>query len=151
MFTLASSPTLTKVNTTAGGSSTTTLTYTASYVLKVTAVGTDLTFGLPASTTPAFGITSTSTKIYLNGVAVADNSVYGLAVNYSQPTGTVLAATSDAFTIARGQTIQVPITYMWTVTDPGASMFSLGLSGIKVNGTVQNFMDGLTAWRTNVQ
>ncbi len=144
---LASAPTLTKVNTTARGATKTQMTYTAQYLLNVTAVGTDLHIGLAASgTAAAFGTASTSVRTYVGGIATTTD--YSLAVNYSKPTGTT--DETNGFIIARGQTIQVPVTYTFVVTNPGSSTFSLGLSGIKVNGTVQNFMDGLTNWRTNV-
>ena len=147
-FALASAPTLTKVVSNSDTSGNATTTYTATFLLNVTAVGTDLNFGLAGSSTVAFGTSTLDVSVYANGVA-SSPAGYNLTVNYSKPTGTT--DSTGGFTLSRGQTVQVPVTYAFSVKNPGTNTYALGLKKITTDVVQATFMDGLTAWRTNVQ
>ena len=147
-FALASAPTLAKIVSNSDTSGNATTTYTATFLVNVSAVGTDLTFGLTGTTTPSFSTTTSAAVVYANGVAT-NNSGYSLAVNYSQPTGTT--PVSGGFVLSRGQSVQIPVTYAFSVRNPGTNTYALQLTGIATDVLTTSFMQYLTAWRTNVQ
>ena len=134
------------------GNSTTT--YSGTFNLNVTAQGSDLTFGLVGTTTPSFGTTTSNVAIYKNGVSIGSPAAsYGLNVNYSAPTNATLV--SGGFTISRGNTVSIPVTYTFQVANPGTNTYALQLEGVNVvsslGGQLVNFMQDLPSWRTNVQ
>jgi hypothetical protein len=134
------------------GNSTTT--YSGTFNLSVTAQGSDLTFGLVGTTTPSFGTTTSNVAIYKNGVSIGSPAAsYGLNVNYSAPTNATLV--SGGFTISRGNTVSIPVTYTFQVANPGTNTYALQLEGVNVvsslGGQLVNFMQDLPSWRTNVQ
>lgn len=112
LFTLASTPTITKSDVTPGNASVSTFQYVARFDVNITAVGTSVDIGLPSSTTAAFGsssMTMTSTdvaQVYQNGTATTSTQV--LIPGYSQPTGTTLSSDTTYFTLARNQSITIP-------------------------------------------
>jgi peptidoglycan hydrolase-like protein with peptidoglycan-binding domain len=151
LFTLSGTPTITKSNITAGGSSVTTFQYTATFNVNVQAIGTNVELGLPASTTAAFGTSTTSitlAQIYQNGIASSTaTSTSPLIAAYSQPTGTTLDGASS-FVVSRNQSITIPVSYSFTVTSPNANVYAIQLQGINASTGFINFMANQPAWRT---
>jgi len=158
LFTLAGTPSIAKTNITPGGSTVSTFQYTATFNVNVQAVGTDLDFGLPASTTAAFGSSSLINtgylaQIYQNGSA--STSIQSLIPSYSQPTNTTLSGDNSFFTLARNQTVTIPVTYSFTILNGGANTYAVQLQGINwersnAGGSLQtsNFMANQPTWRT---
>ena len=147
MFTLSGSPVITSQNITAGGATSTTYKYTATFNVNVTAVGSDLAFGLVGTSTQSFGTTTDRAEVYTNGSPDA-NTTAGMLVSYSQPSNTVISADGKAFTVSRGNTALIPVTYSFTVTNPGANTYAVQLQGINSSTGVTAFMLNQPAWRT---
>ena len=154
MFSLAGTPTIAKTNITAGGATTTTFQYTATFNVNVNAVGEPVSLPLASVASGAFGTTSTASGIatpYINGVSTVTS---GVIASYTQPSNTVLSANGTYFTVAQNQSVTVPVTYSFTVNSPGANTYAVQLNGINwfvpgVTGTTTaTFMANQSAWRT---
>jgi hypothetical protein len=119
--------------------------------LHIMAVGSDISFGLPASTTPSFA-TSSGVAIYKDGVSDSLSN-YSPVVAYSQPTNTVI--NGNTFTVTRGNSADITVTYSFQVRNPGANTYQVQLQGINWAGSSavgpSTFMAGQNAWRTNAQ
>ncbi len=138
--------------------------YTANFQVQVTAVGQSVALGLAsASNGAAFGSSTTGSliaQIYESGTPVAGNSngrVTSLVANYSQPTGTSLTVDGNYFNLGINQSVTIPVTYSFIVTNPGANTYAVQMNSInwftsEGNGTSSaSFMSGQPAWRTNAQ
>jgi len=155
LYTLVGTPTITKTLVSGGGATLSTFSYAATFNVNVLAVGKDVLIGLPASTTAAasasFGTTSTGlavAQVYENSVASSTPISGGLIAAYSQPVNTTLS--SNTFTVSRNQSVTIPVTYSFTVVNPGAATYAVQLQGIYSSGsTLTNFMANQPAWRTN--
>jgi len=159
VFSLSGAPQIAKTNITAGGATTTTFQYTATFNVNVNAVGENVTFGLPgavSTTLPAFGsatTASTSAEIYLNGSATTTAAT--IIGSYSQPSNTTI--NGNYFTLSQNQSVTVPVTYSFIVNNPGANTYAVQLNGVNYgiasNGSatnqISNFMANQTAWRTS--
>ena len=154
VFSLAGTPTIAKTNITAGGATTTTFQYTATFNVNVNAVGEPVSLPLASVASGAFGTTSTASGIatpYINGVSTVTS---GVIASYTQPSNTVLSANGTYFTVAQNQSVTVPVTYSFTVNSPGANTYAVQLNGINwfvpgVTGTTTaTFMANQSAWRT---
>jgi len=153
VFALSGAPTITKVVSNSDQNGNATDTYTATFNVTAQAIGTTVNLGLPASTTPAFGTSSSLVAIYLNG-SPATLSAYNPVVAYSQPTNTSLSNNGTSFQVGINQSVTIPVTYSFQVKNPGANVFAVQLSGIQWNSAttpvgLSNFMSGLTTWRTS--
>ena len=153
VFSLSGTPTIAKTNITAGGATTTTFQYTASFNVNATAIGENVTFGLPAATAGSFGTSTTQAAIaavYVNGTA---SSTATSIASYSQPSNTTVSG--NFFTLSQNQSVTIPVTYSFVVQNPGANTYAVQLNGINwftnSNGTgtsTATFMSGQTQWRT---
>jgi len=154
VFSLSGAPTIAKTNITAGGATTTTFQYTATFNVNAQAIGENVTFGLPAATLGSFGTSSTVSNIasvYLNGSA--STTAATVIASYSQPSNTTVSG--NFFTLAQNQSVTIPVTYSFTVNNPGANTYAVQLNGINwftnSNGSgtsTATFMANQTAWRT---
>jgi hypothetical protein len=150
VFSLASTPTIVKNNITPGGSSTTTFQYVATFNINAMSVGQNTIFGLPSGV-PSFGTSTASAIVYANGVP---NSSIPLVVSYSQPTNTTISTDGNYFSLGQNQNVTIPVTYSFTVSNPGANTYAVQLQGITTFGssnnatTTTNFMTGQTQYRT---
>jgi peptidoglycan hydrolase-like protein with peptidoglycan-binding domain len=157
VFSLSGTPTIAKTNITAGGATTTTFQYSATFNVNATAIGTNVVFGLPgALPTGSFGganTASTTAAVYVNGVS---SSTATSIAAYSQPQNTTI--NNNFFTLSQNQSVTIPVTYSFVVNNPGANTYAVQLNGIvwytSSNGTTgsgeatSSFMAGQTAWRT---
>ena len=149
LFTLVGTPTITKSSLSDGVTAGTLYQYTASFNVNVQAIGQNVLLGLTASGSPAFGSSTaitdvTNAQIYQNGVATSSQK---LIASYSQPTNTTL--TSNTFTVARNQSVTIPVTYSFTILNGGANTYAVQMNGIYTNGPVlTSFMSGQPAWRS---
>jgi len=149
VYSLSGTPTITKVVSNSDQSGNATDTYTATFNVTVQAIGTTVSLGLPASSTPAFGTSSSVLAVYVNGAA-GTLSAYNPVVSYSQPTNTTISGNGTSFAIGINQSVTIPVTYSFQVRNPGANVYGVQLNGINSspNG-LSNFMSGLTTWRTS--
>ncbi len=155
LFTLVGTPTITKTNISSGNGVDTLFQYAATFNVNIQAIGTNVLIGLPASSSslfnPSFGTSTTGAnlvRIYQDGVASTTvlNTTPIIAA-YAQPSNTTL--TNSTFTVARNQSVTVPVTYTFTITNPGAHTYAVQLEGINWNGSqLSNFMLDQPAWRT---
>ncbi|MBU6427053.1 peptidoglycan-binding protein [Patescibacteria group bacterium] len=159
---LSGTPTITKTQTSSNSTTgSTTFSYVATFNVVAQAVGQTVTFSLPASATASFGTTSTSktlAQIYQNQVAVTGNGANpdntannfnpALIAAYVAPNNTTTSGNN--FTLGINQSVTIPVTYSFTVTDPGANTYSVQLQGVGYNtgSATTTFMSGLTTWRT---
>ncbi|MFA6253859.1 MAG: peptidoglycan-binding domain-containing protein [Candidatus Paceibacterota bacterium] len=132
-----------------------TTTYTATFVVDVTAAGSNLQLGKQASTSPIFASSTTYFKIYSGDTATAIvPSVSNIAFT-SNVSGTTV-------TVGDGNTERVTVTVTFngratdgTLQTTTGSAYSVGMEGLRFipEGvgalTVSNFMAGNSAWRTN--
>ena len=156
VFSISGTPTITTTNLTAGNATLTTLKYTATFNVAVQAIGESVSLALPSdAANAAFGSPTTANaiaQVYEDGTAVDNSTVGGLVASYSQPTGAT-SLSSNAFALGINQSLTIPVTYSFIVTNPGAHTYAVQLQGIKwgTNGTATttaNFMAGQTTWRT---
>ena len=157
VISLAGAPTITNQNITPGGATTTTLKYTATFNVNLQAIGENVNFGLPSTTTAAFGTSSTAinfAELYINSAASSTPGTPVIA-GYSQPTNTTLSQDASYFTLAQNQSVTVPVTYSWTVNGTNGNTYAVQLQGVQwftssngSNATTTSFMKNQTAWRT---
>lgn len=154
VFSLSGTPTITKVVANQSTSGSATNTYSATFNVTVQAIGTAVNLGLPGSTTPAFGTTTVGQlAVYLNGTSQAPTA-FAPVVSYSQPTNTVLTNGGASFQVGINQSVTIPVTYSFLVTNPGANVYAVQLNGINWTSTAtglatSSFMNGQTLWRTS--
>lgn len=125
----------------------------ANFSVKIRAVGSDVMFGLPASSTPAFD--SSSFKIYRNGAPESPGTP--VSISYTVPSGATTAGQNNSFIIPEGNEVTLNVAFQILGRKPDntaitSGLYSIGLENIHTvaNGTPQdiNFMAGDTAWRT---
>lgn len=158
VFTLVGTPTITKSvvssNDTTGIA---TSTLTAVFNVRIKAVGSAISFGGTGSTTSAFSTTSaTYASIYRNGSAngaPSANTTTGTSaiVSYSIPSSGVTTS-GQTWTLADGNTVEVPVTYQITIAGSSANLYAVQLNGIQWQGTTPSsstFMTDKTEWRTS--
>ncbi len=140
-----------------------TSTATATFNLKIEAVGAPILLGTTASGTPMVGnVTVGGTKsfiVYLNGAAVTP--VAASSTDFAFPSsGNVVATGSNSVTLAKGQSITLPVSFtmegnLATGVGVTAGNYSIGLEQINwVNATAgtlnsSTFMSGQTNWRSS--
>jgi len=134
-----------------------TSTLTASFSIKVKAVGADLLLGTIGSTTPMFQFSGASTDsfvVYRNGVAVTTLS-NSTSTSYTVPSTCVADTANKACTLAEGSEVTIPITYLiqGRVASVGtaatAGLYAVGLEKINWgNAQTSTFMASETDWRT---
>ncbi|MCX6715503.1 MAG: hypothetical protein NT077_00620, partial [Candidatus Taylorbacteria bacterium] len=156
LFSLVGTPTIVKSNVTAGAGTLSVFQYTATFNVNIQAVGANVLIGLPASTTneysASFGTSTTHftvAQVYENGVA-SSSPIFGgtgVVASYTQPSNTTL--TASTFTVSRNQSVTIPVTYSFVVTNPGAATEAVQIQGIGYNGSARaTFMANQPAWRT---
>lgn len=125
---------------------------TATFNVRIRAVGSDLVLGTPASSTPAFG--SDSFAIYRNGVV--DSSMEADAISFSVPSGANTSGLSNGFRVSEGSEVTIPVTVQLRGRVSGSAitsgLYAIGLEEINwiANNIPQevNFMAGDPDWRT---
>lgn len=132
----------------------------ASFTLKVTAVGADVLFGTSGSTTwpmvsNGTGAPARSFDIYLAGAV--SNPAVASSTSASKPSSGVVDNGSESFTLQRGHTVEVPVSFLFEGRTSAGALISTGQYAVgleRINwvsgGTRYNstFMDGKTEWRT---
>ncbi|MDO8728762.1 MAG: peptidoglycan-binding protein [bacterium] len=134
-----------------------TSTLTATFNVKVKAVGGTLTLGTVASGTPVIASSTASFKVYRNGAY--DGAVSSAtSTSYTIPSGCTSTGTNSC-TLTDGNDVTIPVTFKIEGREPGgtvlsAGLYAIGFEGIQwwnaTTGTVQTttFMAGETDWRT---
>lgn len=140
-----------------GTSNMSTSTLTATFNLRIRAVGEDLILGTAASTSPAFGPNGTF-QVYRNGAL--DNSIGSAATStsFSIPSGSNTSGLTNSFRIPEGTEVSIPVTFQILGRRPDGSplptgIYSVGFEGFRWQGggtiNTTNFMSGLVEWRTS--
>src|SRR3989338_8716000 len=145
-----------------------TSTLTATFNIKIKAVGGALTLGTVASGTPVMASTTSNSLtggsflIYRNGAADTSIASYSTSTSYSIPTTCVVSGNSC--TLSEGSEVTVPVTFsILGRSSAGANggialtngLYSVQFGGIQwwnaTTGTVQttDFMASETDWRTS--
>ena len=157
-FALVSTPTVTKSSTSAqSGSSTSVL--SATFDIKATAIGDQVSFGGTGSTSPAFGTSTANVIVYKDGVpdlSTPANTQYNISVSYSQPsTGVTVSPNGTTYTVSENNTAEFLVTYSISQSGlPTTHTYAIQLAGINwitpsATGTQSsNFFATQTAWRT---
>ena len=140
----------------AGGTSTSTL--SATFNIKIKAVGGALTLGSVASGTPVVASSSVSFKVYRNGswdeASLGSNAT---STSYTIPSTCVVSGNSCA--LADSDEVTIPVTFqiqgrVAAATALSSGLYSVQFAGIQwwnaTTGAVQTttFMDGEADWRT---
>jgi len=137
---------------------TSTSTLTATFNVKIKAVGGDLTLGTVASTSfPLFASTTASFDVFRNGATSGANSA-ATSTSYTIPSVCTSVGTNSC-TLAEGTEVSFPVVYQiegrTTAGAPLTSgLYAVGIQGIQwfnsTTGAVQTttFMAGLAEWRT---
>ncbi len=133
-----------------------TSTLTASFTVKVKAVGDALQFGTTASGTPMFTTTGTnpSFKVYRGGVADATISSFSTSTDWSNPSGVTTTGLTNSWSLAEGSEVTVPVTFSIQGRSGTAALtsglYSVGLESIQPNAPYAvTFMAGEADWRTS--
>jgi hypothetical protein len=139
---------------TSGDFSTSTL--TATFNIKIKAVGSDILLGNVASDTPTFSPT-TSFAVYKNGVLSGMILAGGAATttSFTIPSScTALAAAKNGCTLAEGSEVTIPVTFQVPGRDNASSAHTTGLYSVQFKGVSWNngqsttFMSSEIDWRT---
>lgn len=157
VFTLVGTPTITRTalssNDTSGIA---TSTLTAIFNVRIKAVGGAVTFNTSGSATPSFSTTTAAAlaAIYRNGSSVGSPAAItaqgtSAIVSYSTPSSGVTTS-GETWTLADGNTIEVPVTYQITIAGSSANQYAVQINGIASgSGTATStFMTGKSEWRT---
>ena len=119
-FSIAGVPTITKMNTITDQKGNSTSTYAATFNVQVTAVGSNVDMGLPSFVKgPAFNPSSFTVK--KNGAPASQP----MLVSYAAPAGAVVGLDGTYFTVARNQTVTVPVVVTFIVPNAGANVYSV--------------------------
>lgn len=151
LFTLVSAPSITKQVTNQDQNGNSTSTYSAVFNIQAQSVGTDVAYGLLASTTnPAFAIGNAVVYQTIAGVqSTTTLAALGGSVSYNAPTNTTLNSAGDTFTISRNSSVTIPVTYTFLVRNAGSATYAVQQKQINTSSGVVNFMNGQVAWRTS--
>jgi hypothetical protein len=133
-----------------------TSTLTASFTVKVKAVGNALQFGTTASGTPMFTTTGSnpSFKVYRGGVADTTLSSYSTSTDWAIPAGVTTTGLTNSWSLAEGSEVTVPVTFSIQGRSATAALtsglYSVGLESIQPNAPYAvTFMAGEADWRTS--
>jgi peptidoglycan hydrolase-like protein with peptidoglycan-binding domain len=151
LLTLNSVPAMIKQVTNQDQNGNATSTYTATFNIQAQSVGTDVAYGLLASSSPAFAISNAVVYQTIAGVqSTTTLAALGGSVTYNQPSNTALNTAGDTFTVARNGSVSLPVTYTFQVKNPGSNTYAVQLKQVNVAPSgVINFMNGQVSWRTN--
>ena len=144
---------------------TSTSTLTATFNVRVTALGGDIYLGKIASSTsatesPVFEKTGANNSFTLYKEGVASSVNHATSTSYTIPSTCVTATPAETCTLAEGASVDIQVTYLVpgriaAGTAATSGLYAVGLE--KVNwapastGAIQSttFMAGLTDWRTS--
>ncbi len=142
VFALVGTPTMTRTSVSSNDTSgVATSTGSANFTVSITAVGGDIVFGSTASTTTLFGTngsaTTTTTWLaaYRNGASVGALSSISAGgtsavVSYSVPSSGVTTS-GESFTLAKNNTVQIPVTVQFTVAGGSANQYAVQINGFR--------------------
>lgn len=154
VFTLLAAPTAERTVVESGNIATSTM--KGSYIVKVEAVGGDITFGSNASGTPMFAVANFYT---LKGGASTVLNVASTTAFSVPSTGVVTSGIgSNSFKLQEGNSVIIPVDYQFegrTVAGAqvGTDSYSIGISAINwdtdsATGQTSTFMSGELDWST---
>ncbi|MFA6405442.1 MAG: hypothetical protein WCW46_01685 [Candidatus Paceibacterota bacterium] len=131
-----------------------TSTVTATFNVRLKAVGGDIMLGTVASGTPAFS-KSTGFKIYRNGSEVNTDSVSTKSISFTIPSVCTSTGTNSCM-LAEGNEINIPVSFQITGRNIDGSSLSSGLYSVAleavnwVSGAMNtsDFMSGEVDWKT---
>jgi len=140
-----------------------TSTMTASFSVKVKAVGGDVTFGGVASATPSFGSSTTYFQVYQNGAALGGSSLLvASSTAYSTPSSGVVTSGigTNSFKLQENNEVTIDVSFLAEGrTKAGVLVttgsYAIGLEGITwsvddgASTVTTSFMDGDLDWRTS--
>ena len=166
VFSLVGTPTIMKSQTAGGANGTATSTATATFQLRIKAVGSAITFGTNASATPLVSNAVTATPsfvVYRGGAAITAATLLSNAssTSFTIPSTGVLNNTpvSGSVTVQEDQEITVPVSFTFegkqvSGTNITTGSYAVGLENINYTtaaGVAQtsSFMLGQTNWRTS--
>jgi hypothetical protein len=142
----------------AGSNTNSTSTLSATFNIKIKAVGGDLMFGTSQATSSPLFSSTTSFGIYRNGSAVTSLSSAATSTSFTIPTTCAAGTLTASCTLAEGSEITVPVTFGLQGRSNQTGAFTAGLYAIDIaqinwlSATVgsynSTFMSGLTDWRT---
>jgi hypothetical protein len=129
---------------------------TATFNVRVRAVGDDVVLGTTASSSPAFGST-TAFRVYRNGAYDASIGSAATSTSFSVPSGATTSGLNNSFMIPEGTEVTIPVTFQILGRRPDGSplpsgLYSVGFEGFNWQGggnvNTTNFMAGQVEWRT---
>jgi peptidoglycan hydrolase-like protein with peptidoglycan-binding domain len=143
---------------TSGSNNPSTSTLTATFNIKVKAVGGTVTLGTVASGTPVIASSTTSFKVYRNGAYDSAVSSGATSTSYTIPS-TCTSVGTNSCNLSDGNEVTIPVTFLIHGRTVGGSplssgLYAVGFEGIQwfndTTGSVQttNFMAGEVDWRT---
>ena len=147
-FSLAGVPSIVKNISSQDAQGNITSTYTATFAVNATAGYAPLTYGLANATIPAFAVTPSFVAIYKNGTQ-DQLSNYNVSLSYSAPiNNAAISSDGTAFLVSPGQTATIPVTYSFSIANPGANAYAVELEGIRSWASLDSSMAGSSTWRT---
>lgn len=130
----------------------------ASFVVRVKAVGGDIYFGNNASSTANRMFNNSSFVVYNGGAAATLN--VASTTSFNQPSSVVTSVGSDSFMLPEGNTVDIPVSFLFEGRNVNSSLLSTGSYAVGLNGvnwssdnganiSSSSFMAGELDWRTN--
>jgi peptidoglycan hydrolase-like protein with peptidoglycan-binding domain len=136
---------------------TSTSTAKGTFTVRVKAVGGDVMFGTVASTSPAFGTSTSFFEAYQSGSA--STLLVASTTSYTTPgSGVVTTGLTESFTLQEGNQIDLPVSFTFEGRTTTGSLvstasYAIGLEQIQWVGpgglNTSTFMGGETSWRTS--
>ena len=135
-----------------------TSTLTATFNIKVKAVGGALEFGTTQATSSPFVSSSTAFTIYRDGSSVASISSYATSTSITFPSTCTTSGYTNGCQLAEGSEVTVPVSFQImgrsAIDVQTAGLYSMGIARLNwtyvTNGVANTtFMSGETDWRTS--
>jgi len=132
-----------------------TSTLSATFTVKIKAVGAALQFGTTASGSPMFSTTGSSLSfgVYRNGTQDTTISSFSTSTDWSTPSGVTTTGLTNTWSLSEGSEVTVPVTF--TIQGRSATavltngLYSVGLQSIQPSSAQADFMSGEADWRTS--
>lgn len=140
-----------------------TSTLTATFNVKIKALGNSIELGTVASGSPVFASSTTSFKVYRNGVYDGTVDASATTTSYTIPSTCSTSGLTNSCSLAENAEVTIPVTFLIQGRDNGAAngaahaagLYSIGLEGLQYTATgvtsgatTVDFMAGDADWRT---
>lgn len=135
------------------GSTPSTSTLSASFSLKVKAVGAAQMLGLTQATSSPLLSSTTSFQIYRNGAVVTDVGSAATSTSFTVDSICTTSGYTNSCSLSEGTEVTVPVSFQIQGRNSAAALtsglYSIGIGAVYASGNTINFMASENDWRTS--